>query len=599
MERQPRYHRSWRSDKGDERGVAARASLLSWRVLGIVLRLVYDLLRLPFWPLWLAIRWLSRPRGTWVHARIADSLTEIDAPVPPWSPLGRWIPALQRRRPTSIRAVARLVDALLADPAREGLLVEIGSLPGGWARIDALRSELARLRRGGKKVAIYLPQGGGNREIFLASVATQVISTEGATFFVVGVGATSRYLKGLLDKVGVQVEVYRRAAYKSAAESVSEDAMSDAQREQIGALLDTFDHALVTAIAERPGLDEAKVRALFERGGASGKAAIELGLVDAHAFEDELPKVVGAEGKLISAGAYLARSERRFFRPILPRPYIAIVPVHGAIADTAGRGATRTSLVPTLRRVARDRRALAVVLHVDSPGGSALASDLIHREVQLLAARKPVIACFGDVAASGGYYVAAPASSIVAGRLTITGSIGVISARLVASSLLDRLGVRTEVLRRAPHADLLTNPRAADDAERALMDREIDAFYRTFVSVVARGRKRDESEIEPLARGRVWSGSDARERGLVDREGTLSDAIALAKEKLTTLAPAVREKLRVSTVVPEGGDEPPLEATGALAMLASVLDDDVAFLARAATGGERAMYYALGIPEIE
>lgn len=569
-------------------------------MIGLLLRGIYDLVRLPFWPVWLLLRWLGRPRGTWVHARISDGLTEIDPEPRPWAPLARWIPALARRRPTSVRRVAKLVDVLLDDPGREGLVLEVTALPGGWARIDALRRELARLRRGGKKVAVYLPHGGGNRELYLASVADKVIATEGAPFMLFGVGASSRYLKGLLDKVGVQVEVYRRAAYKTAAESVSADAMSEPQREQLGALLDTFDGALVAALSERPGLDEAKVRALFELGGASGKAAIEAGIVDAHAFEDELPAVLGARGKLVPAGGYLARATARFFAPLIRRPYVAVVPVHGAIGDAAtGRGASRAALVPTLRRVARDPRALAVVLHVDSPGGSALASDLIHREVQLLAERKPVIACFGDVAASGGYYVAAPARSIVASRLSITGSIGVISARLVATSLLDRLGVRTEVLRRSPHADLVTNPRAADEAERAILEREVDAFYRTFVAVVAKGRKREEAEVEPLARGRVWSGAAAKENGLVDREGTLADAIALAKEQLTGLPVVVRERLEAFTIAPEGGEEAPLEAKGAIAALASVLDDDVAFLARAATGRERAMYFALGLPTIE
>ena len=568
-------------------------------MLRILFRALYDLIRLPFWPVWLLLRWLGRPRGTWVHAKIADGLSEIDVPQHPWSPLARFVPALRRRRPTSVRAVARLVDAILADPGREGLIVEIGALPAGWARVDALRKELARLRSGGKKVAVYLPQGGGNRELFLASVANKVLSTEGAPFFVIGVGASSRYLKGLLDKVGVHVEVYRRAAYKTAAETVSSEQMSEPQREQLGALLDTFDRALVDALCERPGLDEAKVRAIFELGAASGKAAIDLGLVDAHAFDDELAKAVGAEGKLVPAGAYVSRAEARFFLPLRKQRYVAVIPVHGAIADASGRGATRAALVPTLRRVARDPRAVAVVLHVDSPGGSALASDLIHREVQLLAERKPVIACFGDVAASGGYYVAAPASAIVASRLSITGSIGVISARLVATGLLDKLGVRTEVIRRAPHADLMTNPRDADEAERALFDRETEAFYRTFVGVVAKGRRRPEEEVEPLARGRVWSGHAALENGLVDREGTLADAIALAKEKLVTLSIDARAALKAVTVSPEDGDELPLEAKGAIAMLASTLDDDVAFLAQTATGGERAMYYALGLPKIE
>jgi protease-4 len=565
-------------------------------VLRIGVLVVLNLLKAPFWPLWALARWFGRPKSRWIHARLSESISEIDPPEPRWSLLGRWIPALRERRPTSIRAVARLVDAMIVDPDREGLLLEVPSLSAGWARIDALRAELARLKRAGKKVAIYLPRGGGNRELFLASVADRVLATEGAPFFPVGIGASSRYLKGLLEKVGVSVEVYRRAAYKTAAETASEDEMSAPQREQVSALLDTFDAALVGALKERPGFDEAKVRALFARGGISGQAAIDLGVVDAFAFEDELPAKLGVE-KLVDAGRYLRRHDARYFARLFRRAYIAIVPVHGAIGDAAGRGASRASLVPTLRRVARDKYARAVVLHIDSPGGSALASDLIHREVQLLAEKKPVVACFGDVAASGGYYVAAPASAIVASRLSITGSIGVISARLVLGTLLDKLGIKTEVIRRAPHADLLTNPRPADEDERALLDREVEAFYKTFVAIVAKGRKREEAEIEPLARGRVWSGHAALENGLVDREGTLTDALALAHEKIPGIDP--RTKLRAITITPHDGHEPPLERTNALVALGAALDPDVAFLSRVLGGGERAMYYALGLPKID
>lgn len=566
-------------------------------MLRISVLVVLNLLKAPFWPFWALARWFGRPKSRWVHMRLSETLSEIDPPGPRWGILAQWIPALRERRPTSIRAVARLVDAMVEDPEREGLVVEVPGLSGaGWARIDALRAELVRLKRGGKKVAIYLPRGGGNRELFLASVADRVFATEGAPFFPVGIGATSRYLKGLLDKVGVHVEVYRRAAYKTAAETASESEMSEPQREQVGALLDTFDHALVDAMKERPGFDEDKVRALFSRGGVSGQPAIDLGIVDSFAFEDELPAKLGCE-KMVEAGRYLRRHEARYFLRLFRRSYVAIVPVHGAIGDAAGRGASRASLVPTLRRVARDKYARAVVLHVDSPGGSALASDLIHREVQLLAEKKPVIACFGDVAASGGYYVAAPASMIVASRLSITGSIGVISARLVLGTLLDKLGIKTEVLRRAPHADLLTNPRAADEDERALMDREVDAFYRTFVNVVAKGRKREETEIEPLARGRVWSGHAALEKGLVDREGTLSDALQLAHEKIPGLPAGL--KLRAVTITPHDGYEPPLDRNNALVALGATLDPDVAFLSRVLGGGERAMYYALGLPKID
>src|SRR5690606_9459315 len=242
-------------------------------------------------------------------------------------------------------------------------------------------------------------------------------------------------------------------------------------------------------------------------------------------YEDELPVSLKAHRELtplVRAPRYYAWRKERFLKKLVPERFIAVVPIHGPISG--GGPATRGGLklattLATLRAVRRNPMVAGVVLHVDSPGGSALASDIIHREVERLKELKPVVACFGDVAASGGYYVAAGADAVVAQPLTITGSIGVVAARVVTEPLLERFGVKVDTIRKAPHADMLRRPGKLGAVEDAILDREVEAFYRAFVGVVARGRGRKTDEIEPLARGRVWSGKDAAARGLVDRLG--------------------------------------------------------------------------------
>jgi protease-4 len=208
-------------------------------------------------------------------------------------------------------------------------------------------------------------------------------------------------------------------------------------------------------------------------------------------------------------------------------------------------------------RAARHNPAVrAVILHIDSPGGSALASDLIHRELMRLREKKPVIACMANVAASGGYYVAVACERIVAQPTTTTGSIGVISARVLASDLLDRIGVRVHVVRSAPHADMLSPFRELSDDERAMLEGQVKDFYQTFLGVVAAGRSRTPEEIHVLARGRVWSGSDAHARGLVDVLGGLERALSIAIERVPELAKVPRNELAVQWIEPPGAKLP-------------------------------------------
>jgi protease-4 len=235
-----------------------------------------------------------------------------------------------------------------------------------------------------------------------------------------------------------------------------------------------------------------------------------------------------------------------------------------------------------------------VLLWVDSPGGSAEASDLIHREVVRVKEKKPVVAYFGEIAASGGYYVAAHANAIVAQPLGLTGSIGVVSARLLASELLDRVGVRTEVLRTGPHADFYSPHRPLSDEERAIMNRELDAFYDSFVALVADGRGRPVDDIEPLARGRVWLAADAHRHGLVDELGGMDAAMERLKE--TIEAPdRVRARLRPMVVATYRLEPPPPVVQ--LGLRNSVLGG-LADLALLVSEGPAVLYHAISIPRI-
>ncbi len=552
------------------------------------------------------------PRERWVHIKLRGRLVEVDRPL---HIVARFVPGLATRRPTSLTALRELTAKIIDDAHIEGVIWEIPSLQSGWGSVSAVRQLMAKLRDARKTVVAWLPEGGGNRELYLASAADRILTSPQATLAPLGVAATSNYLKGLLDRVGVEVEVHRRAEFKTAAEPAIRDSMSDAQREQIGALLDAIDEALVSALASRPHMDEAKVREMFERAIVSGRAALEAGLVDDLCYEDGLPAALTHDGstpKIVRAPQYFRFHRSRFFRPIGPRPFIAIVPIHGVITSggggvaVGGPPATQDAVIAAIRGVGRDPRAVGVVLHIESPGGSALASDLIHREVELLSAKKPVIACFGEVAASGGYYIGAAADAIVAQPLAVTGSIGVVSARFVMRELLENVGVRTEVVRRAPHADLHTNPRPMDADEHAIVEREIDGFYRAFVNVVAKGRKRTEEEIESLARGRVWSGRDAKNQGLVDDLGGLDVAIEEARSRITAIPQKLVRWIEPRVIWPREEDAPPLPLAAASMnsgpfahSVLSRLDPSTGDLLSLFQTRDRVLYYAIGLPRLE
>jgi protease-4 len=561
-----------------------------------LLRLVAWVIALP----WLLARRLARPpAGTYVLAEIEGRVEEPPLEGRRWA----WLPAPARH--VSLHALRDLVDEIARDPRVAGLLLVVRSARGGFATAASLRALIARARAAGKTVVVHLPLGGGTREAYVGVAADRLLLGPQAGLAAVGILSSTRYLRGALDRAGVVPEVYARGRYKTAAEPIERTAMSEAQHEQLEALLGSIHEDVLGAISEGRGLTREQAAAAVDAAPYVGHEAVEAKLADGVAYEDEIPERVAAitgrsaRPAIRPAAGYLASRRALRSRAFESAGVIAVVRVHGAIASGAGLPFASVALeerIFSAGRVARaDPRVRGVVLHVDSPGGGALASDRIHHELVRLAAEKPLVACLGDVAASGGYYVAAAAHQIVAQRTTITGSIGVISARLVLDPLLARLGVATQVIQRGAHARMLDPFAPLDESARAAVEREIERMYRAFVGVVARGRGRSEAEIEALAQGRVWVGADAHANGLVDRLGGFEDALEVVRARVGRGADRLRViALRPPRKAPPWHDAAP-QPPGALALvrwlesLGPALGFDPAVLCLA---GERALAWS-------
>lgn len=558
----------------------------------IVLRLIGLLFDLLFLPLRALRRRRALGKSGWVHLAIDGAVGDIVAPPRFWQ--------LRARKLTSLAHVSKIVDALVADPEARGLLVTIRSMNAGMAATVSLRDELTKVRAAGKRLCVHLPLGGGTKETIVASAASTVVLGPRATLAPVGFLSTTHYVKDGLDMVGLEPEVFACGEYKAAGENLTRREMSDAQREQLGAILDAFHATLVGSIAKGRGLDEEAAADVVHGAPYFGAAAMEAKLVDHVAYEDELPAILGLDPKrglraIRTADAYLSARTRPLFRRLVAKPVIAVVPVHGPIAHAAGpfgNFATDERVVRMVRLARMDPRVAGVILHVDSPGGSALASDVMHHEIVRLAKDKPVVACMGNVAASGGYYVSAPARRIVCASTTVTGSIGVVGIRIAASGLLARLGVRIETLRRGAHAGLLSTTERLGENESIVMKRQLDAVYDAFLSVVVEGRSLPRERVESLARGRVYTGEAAVANGLADVVGGFDVAV----DELRALLPAPLRGAEVVVLrtprspieaLPVSRDERPADGRSLAELATALLPDHERTLALFALAGER------------
>ncbi len=505
-----------------------------------MLRLIRVLARLLFFPLlWLRRRRAALPHG-WVGLTIGGELEDMPARRRFWD----W----RARRKSSLHSLDLLAGEVAGDPRARGLLITLKAAHFGMATATSLRGVIARVRQGGKRVAVLLPYGGGSKEYFVAAGADQIVLGRRAGLSPAGFAAATPYLRRALERAGVVPEILARGRYKSAGEPLVRDAMSPEQREQLEALLGAQHRALVKAIAEGRGLAEDRAAELIDHAPYSAAEAVEKKLVDAALYDDETMALVApgspSDAKPVPAQRYLKR--RHGLRSGLGGARIGVVRVHGAIVQ-AGEApwvsGSDESVRAALAVARKSKRVVGVILHVDSPGGSALASDRIHREVARLAHEKPVVACMANVAASGGYYVAAAAHAIVAQPTTITGSIGVVAARFVLQPLLAKLGIRAEIVKRGARADLGYPTHELSQDERGALERELDGVYDAFLDVVAEGRNKTRDEVHELAQGRVWSGEDAHARGLVDTLGGFDAALEAVRARVGPAAASARPEV--------------------------------------------------------
>lgn len=439
------------------------------------------------------------------------------------------------------------------DPRVEGVLVEVRRAPSSLAKLEEARAELLRMKASGKKVVAYLDGAANNSTYYLASAADLVVLHPAGELELIGLSAESMYLRGVLDRVGVQPQYARRSAYKSAPEMLMNTEGSAAAREQLDAMLDDLSAVWSGAIGASRGRDAEEMARLVDDGPYTPEEAKEAGLVDHLAYPDELEALLESEfGKRPRMDENYARSrETSGWRN--PRE-IAVVVIDGAIVRGPssgpgffGGGFTSGSetVVAQLDEALERDAVKAVVLRVDSPGGSAFASDEIWRAVRRLEkADKPVIVSMGAVAASGGYYVSAGARSVFAQPSTITGSIGVYAGPFLdMSGLFEKVGLNTELHTRGRKAGMYSNSKPLDEVEFAALDHMVGNTYAQFKGRVAEGRKLSPEDVEAVAQGRVWTGKRAQKQGLVDDFGGFFDAVARARREA-----GISEKAEVDLV---------------------------------------------------
>lgn len=466
----------------------------------------------------------------------------ISAPLPLVGALPTWWQrrVLGRAPAMTLDSWRSLVDRIIADPRSHTVLIEIEAAPGGWATITSLRSELARLRAAGRRVVARLHQA--DLPCYaLACAAEQIVLPRESLFAAVGLRLEVRFLAAALASVGIAADVAAVSPYKSGGDTFTRRTCSPEAREQLERLLDGRYAAALAMIADGRGMAVARVQQLIDGAPYGADAARDAGLVDAVCYDDELPALLGRGGRPATFIADAALERQLCLPPVSRSRPLAVISIAGTIARGAdrriplplplfgGAAAGALSVSAALRAAEADRRVAAVVLAIDSPGGDAFASDQIWREVERVRRRKPVIALLGDVAASGGYYVAAAANHIVAQPGTITGSIGVFVLRPTIAGLYQRIGVDHDVLGRGANHGFFEPTTPPDATERDAIARLLDDTYQAFLRRVADGRAIAADELATLAGGRVWLGSEAHAHRLVDTLGGLADAIAAAQ----------------------------------------------------------------------
>ena len=458
-----------------------------------------------------------------------------------------WRGWLQRRFSPSRESLQEWRERLqlLADEPRiKGIIVTIGDLQAGLAAIESLRRSLLAFRASGKRLIAFLVTANFHT-YYLASAADTLVAPESAELALHGIRTEATFLRAALDQLDVQPQFHHIAEYKSAANRLLYASMPETQREMLATLLEsTFDEVVGAVASVRRQPIEA-IRQAVDQGLLSASEAHARHLLDAVAFQDELSTSLSPAGQPASIYPW-ERARQRIRRPYhwrsLERHAIGIVHLTGTIVPGESHDlplplplvgqqlAGHETIAQALRRAESSPRVKAIVFHIDSPGGSAIASDLIWHEVSRVQRQKPVVVCMANVAASGGYYVACGAQHIVAGATTLTGSIGVIAGKIDWHGLLEKASIHREIIGIGATASMPSPFTSYSGQEWELLRRWMDEIYQRFKARVAAGRGRPLEAIEEIARGRVWTGRQALSLGLIDEIGDVEVAVRKAKE---------------------------------------------------------------------
>ena len=456
-----------------------------------------------------------------------------------------------------MREVLAALDAGSRDARVRGLFARLGRGPLGLAEVQELRDAVKGFRRSGKFAVAFAESfgeaGDGTLHYTLASAFDEVWLQPSGDLDLTGLFLESPFLRGALDKIGVTPRLAQREEYKGMMNTFTDDALPEPQRRNLQRLVDSWLEQIVTAVAEDRGMTAAQVSALVDRAPYGAAEALERGLVDELGYWDQAADRVleraGDDADTISLADYA----RQLDDPAADGAVVALVyglgpvtldesendPFFGRVvmgADTVARA---------IRDAVEDEDVKAILFRIDSPGGSYVASDVIWREVQRARDKEvPVIVSMSNLAASGGYFVAAPAHRIVAQPATVTGSIGVVGGKLVLTGLWDKLGITWDGVKAGANADVWSGNRDFSEAGWAYLQDSLDRTYADFTNKVADGRGLTIERVREIAKGQVWTGRDAKERGLVDALGGYATALALAREA-AGIAPEAPLELRV------------------------------------------------------
>lgn len=552
-------------------------------------------------------------------------LFELSGQLPERSPRRPWYLSLRQfgAAPPSAEFLRGALRRVAEDPDARGALFVVKGAQLTLARAQTA-SDIFKEFRGRcrdlypgaapKEVAVYL-ESCGNAEYMMAAAADRVFLAPGGSWMVMGLRAEPIFLAETLRRIGLQAEVVKVAPWKTAADALARSEISDAHRAQLDRLLQGWYDELVAAVARGRAISEEEVRSAIDSAPLGSEDALARRLVDGTVYEDELAAALGSGGRPARIVPFDRARQTLYRRPRRrSRRQIGVISVNGMITPgksrrfpaelpIVGNNTAGSATVQQLARAALQNDRLAgVLLHVESNGGSALASDVMWRELSLLNRKKPVVAYLGDVAASGGYYAALPAQKIVCQPAALTGSIGVIMGKLVSAEAMGKIGARRSRVQRGANADIYAGDRPWRQEQRAKVEEQVEQVYGRFKHLVAAARKLSPDALEEVCGGRVWTGRQALEKGLVDDLGSIS----LATELLCELAdlPTDGTVPVVQVAADQNRPRPPLSADSLAAahgaeglealsetILAAVQGDLSSLLGR-----ERAWLLADGLP---